>query len=72
MKDFEKIYGQAVRIAAAVSTESPTLRTAGKQKKSREDTPLESIQEYYLRNVAIPFLDHIDSEEKFSALSVKV
>jgi len=48
MKDLEKIYGQSVRMAGAMSSEPSTPRTAGRQKKkqNRAEAPLETIEEY--------------------------
>lgn len=49
-----------------------TIQPRQKRKKTA-GAPLESLQEQYLRNVAILFLDHIvsDFERRFSAMSVK-
>ncbi|KAG9282540.1 52 kDa repressor of the inhibitor of the protein kinase-like [Astyanax mexicanus] len=69
--DFNQIYEQAVRMAAQVDVEPTQPRAAGRQ-KHRENVPAEGVKEYYLRNMAIPFLDHVISEfeSRFSPLSV--
>uniref|UniRef100_A0A3B1KIQ4 DUF4371 domain-containing protein n=1 Tax=Astyanax mexicanus TaxID=7994 RepID=A0A3B1KIQ4_ASTMX len=69
--DFNQIYEQAVRMAAQVNVEPTQPRAAGRQ-KHRENVPAEGVKEYYLRNMAIPFLDHVISEfeSRFSPLSV--
>ncbi|XP_063752499.1 52 kDa repressor of the inhibitor of the protein kinase-like isoform X1 [Eleginops maclovinus] len=69
--DFNQIYEQAVRMAAQVNVEPTQPRAAGRQ-KHRENVPAEGVKEYYLRNMTIPFLDHVISEfeSRFSPLSV--
>ena len=69
--DFNQIYEQAVRMAAQVNVEPTQPRAAGRQ-KHRENVPAEGVKEYYLRNMAIPFLDHVilEFESRFSPLSV--
>ncbi|KAL6484471.1 hypothetical protein MHYP_G00065160 [Metynnis hypsauchen] len=69
--DFNQIYEQAVRMAAQVNVEPTQPRAAGRQ-KHRENVPAEGVKEDYLRNMAIPFLDHVISEfeSRFSPLSV--
>ena len=59
--DFQEIFEQAVNMAADMNIEPAKPHTAGRQ-KNRANAPSDSIQEYYLRNMAFPFLDHIVSE----------
>lgn len=70
--DFEKIYDQAVRMASQIGTEPTKPRAAGRQ-EHRANAPAQDVKNYYLRNMAIPFLDHIiaEFEAQFSELSVK-
>jgi len=61
MKDF-KIYGQAVRTAAAMSTEPSKPRTPGGQKKnpSPKTTGLKHLYKVSRSAISeIPLLDHI-------------
>ena len=68
--DFHTIYEQAVRMAAAVDVEPEKPRGAGRQ-MHRSNAPAESVEQYYLRNMAIPLVDHIIAEldSQFSRLS---
>ncbi len=70
-EDFDKIYQHAVRVAAEVNIEPTKPRSAGRQ-SHRSNAPAETPKEYYLRNMAIPFLDHIITqfEARFSSLAV--
>jgi hypothetical protein len=70
-EDFGKIYEQAVRMAAQIDVQPAKPRAAGRQ-QHRANAPAESVQGYFLRNMAIPFLDHviIEFEAQFSAHSV--
>ena len=69
--DFTKIYDQAVRMADKVDVQPAKPRTA-RRMRNKANAPAESVQEHFLRNVAIPFLDHVvtDLEARFSPLSV--
>ena len=69
--DFTKIYDQAVRMADKVDVQPAKPRTA-RWMRNRANAPAESVQGHFLRNVAIPFLDHIitDLEARFSPLLV--
>ena len=69
--DFTTIYEQAVRMAAAVEVEPAKPRGAGQQ-KDRSNTPAQTVEQYYLRNMAIPLVDHIITElgTQFSKLSM--
>ena len=71
-EDFGKIYEQAVRMANEIDIEPAKPRAAGRQ-KHRANAPSETVKEYYLVNMAIPFLDHIISEfgARFEGLSVR-
>ena len=66
--DFTKIYDQAVRIADKVDVQP---RSAGRM-QHRANTPSESVQVYFLRNMAILFIDHIimELEAHFTPLSI--
>ena len=68
--DFTKIYDQAVRIANKVEVQPTRPRSAGRM-QNRANAPSESVQEYFLRNMAIPFIDHIimELEARFTPLS---
>ena len=70
---FTKIYDQAVRMAAAVDVEpaKPRGHCAVRQ-THRSNAPAETAEEYYLRNMAIPLVDHVVTEldSQFSRLSV--
>lgn len=69
--DFNQIYEQTVRMAAQVNVQPYQPRATGRQ-THRENVPAETVTDYYLRNMAIPFLDHVISEfnSRFSPLSV--
>ena len=69
--DFTKIYDQAVKMADKVDVQPAKPRSAGRM-KNRANAPAESVQEYFVRNMAIPLLDHVisDLETRFSPLSV--
>ena len=58
-------------MAEKVDVQHAKPRTAGRT-RNRVNAPAESVQEHFLRNVAIPFLDHVitDLEARFSPLSV--
>ena len=58
---FVHIYDQAVRMAEKVGTDPSKPRSVGRQ-QHRSNAPADTIQQYYTRNVAIPFLDHVVSE----------
>ena len=67
---FGHVFEHAVRMAQAVHVEPSMLRITSLQ-KNRSNTPAETAQEYYRRNLAIPFVDHIivHLESRFSCLS---
>ena len=67
---FGHVFEHAVRMAQAVHVEPSMLRITSLQ-KNRSNTPAETAQEYYRRNLAIPFVDHIivQLESRFSCLS---
>lgn len=69
--DFNQIYEQAVRMAAQVNVQPSKPRATGRQ-THRGNVPAETVKDYYLHNMAIPFLDHVISEfeSRFSPLSV--
>uniref|UniRef100_A0A671VMP9 DUF4371 domain-containing protein n=1 Tax=Sparus aurata TaxID=8175 RepID=A0A671VMP9_SPAAU len=69
--DFNQIYEQTVTLAAQVNVQPTQPRATGRQ-THRENVPAETVTDYYLRNMAIPFLDHVISEfnSRFSPLSV--
>ncbi len=52
---FHKVYQQVVDMAATMP------RISGRQ-RNRSNIPADSVEEYYLRNVAIPLVDYIISE----------
>ena len=69
---FHKIYEHAVRMADKVGSQ-PSKRRSGQnlRQQHRSNAPAETIEEYYKRNSAIPFLDHVISnlESRFSPLA---
>ena len=69
---FHKIYGHAVRMADKVGSQ-PSKRRSGQNLKQQHhsNAPAETIEEYYKRNSAIPFLDHVISnfESRCSSLA---
>lgn len=66
------IYSQALRMAEKVGTQPVKPRVTGRQ-PHRSNVITETICEHYTKNVAIPFLDHInqDLESQFSGLAKK-
>ena len=67
---FGHVFEHAVRMAQAVHVE-PSMPRITSLQKNRSNTPAETSQEYYRRNLAIPFVDHIivQLESRFSCLS---
>ena len=70
-EEFSRVYTQAERMARSVNTEPTKPRTVGRQ-IMRNNAPAINPEEYYRRNLAIPFLNHISSEleSQFSDLSI--
>ena len=70
-EEFSRIYTQAERMARSVNTEPTKPRTVGRQ-IMRNNAPAINPEEYYRRNLAIRFLNHISSEleGQFSDLSI--
>ena len=70
--DFQEIFEKAVNIAEEMNIEPAKPRTEGRQ-KNRANVPSDSIQKYYLGNMAISFLHHIVSEllGQFSSMSMR-
>ena len=68
--DFNQVYKQSERMAAAVDIEPAKPRTCARQ-KNRPNAEAETVEEWYKVNVAIPFLDHIITElgSQFLALA---
>ena len=71
VKNFQKIHDHAVRMAEKVGC-SPSKPRAAQRQQHRSNAPAESVVEYYKRNCAIPFLDHILSnlDKQFSSLAI--
>ncbi|XP_041372811.1 52 kDa repressor of the inhibitor of the protein kinase-like [Gigantopelta aegis] len=69
---FEGVYQHAVSVAASVGTE-PTVPRVAKNQMHRDNAVSSSPLQYYLRNTAIPFIDHIIAEldSQFSDVSKK-
>jgi hypothetical protein len=65
------IYNQAVHLAEEVGVEPIHPRCAGRQ-QHRNNAPSTTVQEYYLRNLTIPFVDSIltEIESQFSGMHV--
>jgi hypothetical protein len=55
---FVIIYRRATGIAASLEVEPSLPRTAGKQ-KHRANAPSKTPEEYYRKNIYLPFVDHI-------------
>ena len=55
---FDQIYQQAERMASQVGVKPSKPRISGMQ-LHRSNAPADTIKDHYLKNVAIPFLDHI-------------
>ena len=70
---FEPIYNQAVLLARVVNTE-PSIPRIAQRMSHRANAIASTPEEYYRRNMFIPFLDHIRCEldTRFSAPSVKI
>jgi hypothetical protein len=68
---FQAIYDQSIRIAEKVAV-TPIMPRQAQRQLHRSNVPADSVIEYYQKNVAIPFLDHIISnlENRFSSLGV--
>ena len=68
--NFNQVYKQSERMAAAVDVEPAKPRTCAHQ-KNRPNAEAETVEEWYKVNVAIPFLDHIITElgSQFLALA---
>lgn len=61
---FASLFKISTEIASSVGvTPSQLPRTCGRQ-NNRNNVPAESLEEYYRRTIAIPFLDHMISELK--------
>ncbi len=71
-ESFGKKNEQAVRMAAQIDVEPAKPRAAGRQ-RHRANAPAENVKDYFRRNMAVSFLDHIitEFEAHFSELSVK-
>ena len=69
-QDFDTIYDQALKLATQLSIEPTKPRTAAMQ-QHRSNAPSETVKEFFLRNLAVPFLDHliVNLEERFSPLA---
>ncbi|KAL0162330.1 hypothetical protein M9458_041726 [Cirrhinus mrigala] len=70
--DFNQIYEQAIRMAAQVNVQPTSQPRAAGRQTHRENVPAETVKDYYRRNMAIPFLDHVilEFEFRFSPLSI--
>ena len=56
--EFHKVYAQPERMGAAVDVEPCKPRSCSRQ-RHRANAEAESIEQWFLRNVVIPFVDHI-------------
>ena len=68
--EFHKVYAQSERMGAAVNVEPCKPRSCSRQ-LHRANAEIGSIEEWFLRNVAIPVVDHILTKlnTRFSVLS---
>ena len=57
-RNFSEIYEDAVKKAEEVGI-VPTLPRVASRQKNKSNNPAQTPEEYFKRNVAIPFLDHI-------------
>ncbi|CAH3163777.1 unnamed protein product [Pocillopora meandrina] len=58
---FKRWHAYAVEISSELGTEPSAPRTASRQ-QHRANAPHDTAEEYYRRNLYIPFLDHITQE----------
>ena len=58
---FKRWYAYAVEISSELGTEPSASRTASRQ-QHRANAPHDTAEEYYRRNLFIPFLDYITQE----------
>ena len=70
-REFHQIYQQAKRMASVVGEEPSRPRLTGRQAHRSNiptDAAMDDVESYYLRNLAIPFLDNIIMQlsERFS------
>ena len=65
--EYHVIFQHAIRMAEAVNTQPSQPRVAGKQ-MHRQNTKADTPEEYYLKNLGIPFTDHLimELDEQFS------
>ena len=68
--EFHKVYVHSERMGVAVNVEPCKPRNCARQ-RHRPNADAESIEEWFRKNVAIPFLDHIITEldTRFSVLA---
>lgn len=66
--EFHKVYAQSERMGASVNVEPCKPRSCSRQ-RHRANADAETVEEWFLRNGAIPFVDHIIVElhSRFSA-----
>ena len=57
-RNFSEIYEDAVKKGEEVGI-APTLPRVASRQKNKSNNPAQTPEEYFKRNVAIPFLDHI-------------
>ena len=58
---FKRWYSNAVELSSDLATEPSIPRTASRQ-QHRANSPHDTPEEYYRRNLFVPFLDHITQE----------
>ena len=65
---FKPIYEAAIELGRKVGVEEKMPQITGGQ-KGRANNPAADVEEYYFRNVVIPFVDHIIQllNEKFDS-----
>ena len=59
--EFQRIHEQAERLCRQVGAD-PCMPRSAQRQSYRDNTPADTIQEYYRRTLAIPLLDCITSE----------
>lgn len=58
---FDAVYNEAQSLAEKVGVEPQMPRNASTM-RHRSNIPADSVKQYYLRNLAVPFVDYINNE----------
>ena len=70
-KNFHAVYTQAVNMAERIGSQPEKPRSVQRQ-RHRSNVPASTPEDYYRKNTAIPFLDHLTTQldAKFSGKSL--